>query len=486
MEQYVMTPFNIELLILDKSIEKMLGRVYKTNIFETPTQNFDANGLFSTEIFGPIGSEDRNDRFGYIDLGIKVFHPLVFEHISTLKSFYKDIITGTKHAKFDNKLNDFVPATMEDGSTGFAFFMKYVKDIKLESTGGDQRDFKIKLLNLYHDDNSLLDKWLVLPAGLRDYIVSEDGKTSEDEVNDIYRKLITTTNLLLSINVTPTTEHTVDNIRLKIQLLTVELYEHFKVLLDGKNKFIQGKWAKRAIVNGTRNVLTPAISNITRIDQTNMITSDHTICGLYQYVRAITPIAMNKIHTKFISKIMNVTTSTVMLVNSKTMKSELMEISVKKRDEWLTIEGLDDVFGKLEQEDIRSLPIKLENNYLFLVHDKDDVITVIFNTADIPEDMDRSYIRPITYYELLYISIHDCIDIYPGFITRYPVANLGGIYPSKMYVRCTENPRVVDVVMNGTTTRMYEYPNLTEQYINSVSASPTHIQKLGADSTKAY
>ena len=32
-------------------------------------------GLFSTEIFGDFGSQDRMEKFGYIDLGIKILTP---------------------------------------------------------------------------------------------------------------------------------------------------------------------------------------------------------------------------------------------------------------------------------------------------------------------------------------------------------------------------------------------------------------------------
>ena len=73
------TPFNIDLLILDKNKTKQLKPITKLNIFETSSQNFDPDGLYSTEIFGPVGSELRNDSFAYIDLKIKILHPLVYQ-----------------------------------------------------------------------------------------------------------------------------------------------------------------------------------------------------------------------------------------------------------------------------------------------------------------------------------------------------------------------------------------------------------------------
>jgi len=475
------TPFNIDLLILDKKTVNQLLPVSKTNIFVSKTQNFEPEGLFSTSIFGQVGSEARNNTFGYIDLHVNVFHPLLFQQVSTLRSFYKDIMLGKKYAKFDKSVKDLVPATLHDGETGYTFFINNLPNIKLEGNGSDQREFKIKLLNMYQGDTGMVNKWLVLPAGMRDYVVDESGKTSEDEVNDIYRKLISTANILNSIKITPSNEHTVDGIKVKIQLLINEIYEHYRTLLDGKNKFIMGKFAKRAVANGTRNVITPSISNITHIDQENKITADDTIIGLYQFARGIAPIAMNKIHTTFINKFLSPDTTTGKLVDMKTLKTKLININVKKRDEWVTLEGLDDTIGKLEQEELRHLPIVIDNHYLCLVHDRNNVITVIDDTANIPDEFEDKYIRPITYYEMLYISVYDVRNKYPGYLTRYPVAGLGGVYPCKLYVRTTENPRTVKVIINGVEKTMYEYPKLNQPTVSSLSPSPTHIERLTAD-----
>lgn len=475
------TPFNIDLLILDRNTVNQLQPVTKTNIFTSKTQNFEPDGLFSTTIFGQVGSDARNNTFGYIDLHVNVFHPLLFQNVSTLRSFYKDVMLGKKYAKFDNKLKDLVPATIDDGETGYTFFVNTLPNIKLEGNGSDQREFKIKLLKMYAGEDGMLNKWLVLPAGMRDYNVDESGKASEDEVNDIYRKLISTTNILNSIKITPSNESSVDSIKVKIQLLVNEIYEHYRGLLDGKNKFILGKFAKRAVVNGTRNIITPSISNITHIDQDNKITADDTIVGLYQFARGIIPIAMNKIHTTFIHKYLSQDSTTAKLVDMNTLKTKLINIDIKKRDEWVTLEGLDETIGKLAQEELRHAPISIGKNYLCLVHDRNNVITVIDDTNNMPDEFEPKYIRPITYYEMLYISIYDIRNKYPALLTRYPVAGLGGVYPCNLYVRTTENPRTVTVRVNGKEQLMHEFPKNNQPTVSSMSPSPSHIGRLEAD-----
>lgn len=481
MQTHSKPPFNIDLILLDKSKIKNLKPVTKLNIFESSSQNFEPEGLFSTEIFGPVGSDLRNDTFSYINLQVKIMHPLVYQHYSTLKAFYKDVMYGKKYAKYSKADKDLIPATIEDGETGYTFFVNHMELIKFDPKTSDQRDFKIKIIKKYGSKEDMFSNWLVIPAGMRDYTVDEAGKPSEDEVNDLYRKLLSVTSILNNANITPSTEHTIDDIKIKIQDITVEIYEHFRTLLDGKNKFIQGKWSKRAISQGTRNVITPPMNNITDLDSSNNITLDHSVVGLYQFIRGIAPITMNRLHSLFINRIFNPATTASNLVNPKTMSTEVKDVPVKKRDEWLSLEGLDDIIGKLEQEDIRSEPIKVDGYYMLLVHDKGNDITVVFNTDNLPEEYDKKYLRPITYYELMYLAVYDVRDKYPGFLTRYPVTNLGSIFPSKLYVKTTSKGRTINLTMTGQTKQVIEYPDFKESYYNSMSIAFSHIDALGAD-----
>lgn len=232
---------------------------------------------------------------------------------------------------------------------------------------------------------------------------------------------------------------------------------------------------------GTRNVITPSLSTIRNPKDPSNLSIDHTTVGLYQYARAITPITMHKLHSVFISKILSSDSTQAYLVNTKSMKSELTEIPVKARDAWLSLDGLDDMLGSLGQEELRSLPVMINKHYLMLLHDDGKVITPVFNTDHIPEDMDVKYLRPITYYELLYIALVDTFDKYRAIITRYPVINLGGVYPSKIFVKTNEHPRSVIIRMNGKDTPVTQYPVPTNAYYNSLSPHPAFLGPLGAD-----
>ena len=94
--------FNIDFLILSKEQIRMLGEVTKLNVFEQNSNVFSSEGLFSTEIFGAIGTDARTETPGYIDLHVTIMHPLVYQQLTTLKSFYGEILSGKKKSTFDS------------------------------------------------------------------------------------------------------------------------------------------------------------------------------------------------------------------------------------------------------------------------------------------------------------------------------------------------------------------------------------------------
>lgn len=476
-----MDPFNISLLVLNKNHLSRLGEVTSLSIFEPTSDNFDPNGLFSSEIFGTIGSNDRNSLYGYIDMHIKVLHPLVYKNLIDLKAFYKDILSSKKYATFDKELGDFVTSDINEGFTGYHFFMKHLKFLKLHDNDSDARAAKIKMVELYSGTESQLDKWVVLPAGLRDYAIDKNGVPSEDEVNGLYRKLLNTAGLLKNTTIDYIDPSALDSVRFKLQNITLELYEYFRVMLDGKHKFILGKWAKRAIVNGTRNVLTSTPITPLDLNQDNKISFNDTIIGLHQYISAINPITKNKVTSMFLNRIFNPENTTALLVNKKSMKSEYVDINTEVRDAWITDEGLDGVISKLAQEELRSEAIVVGSHYLMLIYDNGTEIELIYNTEQITEDMAKTHLRPITYAELFYLAVYEIRNKYPGFVTRYPVAGVGGIYPSNVYLRTTVNTRTVKLRSLGRELTVFEYPILKESYYNSLSVHPSHIVGLGAD-----
>ena len=470
--------FNIDIIAISDQEVKYIREVTNPNIFEPSSNRFDKAGLFSTEIFGPVGSPARNTQLGYIDLKVKVLHPFVFQTLCTLNSKYEDILSGKKRAKLDRDKWDLVEDN--SGETGYEFFMSVLPRIRFNDNGSNERKYKINFIKKYANEKFMSDKYLVLPAGLRDYRVDETGRPTEDEINTLYRRLLAVTALLKTIKVSKDNLYQVDPIRYKIQKSCNAIFDHFLQLLSPKSGFIQNKWSKRAIVNGTRNVLTPAPYKITKLNNVKM-TSNHSVCGIYQYIKAIAPITMNRVKGMFINRFINPNSNTAFLVDPNTKKSTLANIKVNKRDEWLSMEGLNRIMNKMKQAELRFEPVTIDGYYLCMLYDNGESITLLYDTKDITPDMKPEWIRPITYIEMFYISIYEVKNKYPGFVTRYPVISLGGIFPCYIYVKTTYKARDVKVNIFGRTVDMDEYPILGEECMESTSMPNKNLSRSGAD-----
>ena len=476
--------FNIDLLLLNEENTKLFREVKTGAIFETGSKIFHKDGLFSTEIFGPLGSAVRSEREAVINLRLPTMHPLVFETLCSINSKILAIAESKLYVKFNSQLGDFELSTREKGETGYTYLLKHIDKLKFKETDSTQRTYKITLCKKYCNTKSLITKWCVIPAGIRDYTEDKKGMPTEDEINGIYRKLISTSNMLMTTPMTDDNLKLLDPIRYRIQRILVEIYQYIKSLVDGKSKFIQSKFTKRATMYGTRNVLTPSPAKITDLTDENRLKTNHTTVGLYQYIKAISPITMNLLQSKFLNKIFNPNSNTALLVNSKTMKSELMDIDIRIRDKWLSMDGINDIMNKMAQPIVRKEPVKIGKHYLLAVLDQGTKLEVISDTKEFErrgDNFDLSKLRPITYGELFYLAIEDVIKKYPAFNTRYPVAGLGGIYPSWVYVKTTVSGRKVEVTYNGVTKTLYEYPKKNDGWFESMSVDSSHIAKLGAD-----
>ncbi|ATA65432.1 putative DNA-directed RNA polymerase beta subunit [Serratia phage vB_SmaM_ 2050HW] len=163
-------PFNIFIMDVTPELIRSMRATTTTEIFETGTRNFNRDGLFSVETYGTLGSPERDGRFSYINLNTSIFHPLIYKRLGTLKRLYTEIIEGTRYAIFDEEKKDFIPADETVGETGFAFFVKHFPNLVIEEGDSEIRNLRVRLIN-ENRNKAMLERILVMPAGLRDLIV---------------------------------------------------------------------------------------------------------------------------------------------------------------------------------------------------------------------------------------------------------------------------------------------------------------------------
>lgn len=481
--QMNLIPFNVDLLMLKDQDVKNIPRIKVLDIFDGFSRNFHRDGLFSTDTFGKVGEERRNRLYAYIDLRLPILHPILFKTISDLKGLYEEIIAGKTYATFNKDLGDFEKADVITGKTGYSFFMQHLPDLKLEERPGPKREFNIKLFEKYRN-NTTFNKLLVLPAGLRDYEVDENGKPSEDEINGLYRKVLSISNMIENINLNANSEY-LDASRFSLQIEVNKVYAYIKNILEGKKSFILGKWASRKIFNSTRNVITSYIHTPKDLNDPTTPGTNQSVVGLYQFMRAILPLAIKQVRDGFLSEVFLGPNSPAALVNRDTFKKELVPVDPEYYDSWMTNEGIEKLMAKYGQENLRHDYLSIGNYYFGLIYKGNDGAYKIFQDKDdLPDTMSMDDVTPLTFTELLYLSVFKDSDKIPALVTRYPISGYGSIYPSYVYLKTTVKSEVryeLDHNWEKTDNIAKEFPILGQQFFNSISVAVSHIARMGAD-----
>ena len=477
-------PFNLDLLTPSADQLKTLHAVTEQGIFEgSGSKNFHSRGLFSVEIFGRSGTEARNKTFGYIKLPVGIIHPVIFKALSEMREFYLGLMSQTKYGIWDNKLKDFVPSNAIDGETGMHFFTSHMTELKLLPNESDKRSFNIKLFEKYKN-RCMIENLLVLPAGLRDYEISESGKPEEGEVNAFYRKIIGLSNLINASTV-KSDPAGVDSTRFNIQLTVNDLYNYFRSLIEGKSKFIQSKWASRKIFNSTRNVASTISNDALTADDPNILKSNDVAVGLHQYAKATMPLSLNKLRETYLNKIFPGPNSPAVLVNRKTLKKELVHIKPEHYDEWMGTEGLENIIARFGERDIRHTELMVDDHYLGLIYKgKDNTFKFLQDIDDIPDPSYKEYVYPITFTELLYISLYKDSDTIPAYITRYPIASYGSIFPAYSHLKTTM-PSEVRWELNDDWSRSSNmaknFPIKNADFFDTIAVHQSKLLRLNLD-----
>jgi hypothetical protein len=476
-------PFNITLLELTPEDLTRMKPVRSLDLFEPSSRNFHEDGLFSVSIFGRVGDVRRSRRFSYIDLKIGVFHPIIYRALGQLKRFYHDIILGRVYAVWDDQLKDFVKSDAFDGRTGFQFFIEHWQGIEFEHRPSDSREHNIKLIEMYKK-KALTDKLVVMPAGMRDIEIT-GGRIVIDEVNELYRRILSITNSIHKDAVQNNPE-ILNMARISLQRTFNEIFELFERMVEGKKKLLMGKWAARRVFNGTRNVITSMNMVSNKLDNPGNIGLNDTVIGLYQFMKGALPVAKFHIKTGFLSKVFTGPHSPATLVNKTTLKAESVNLRPEYFDSWMTEEGLEKVISAFAEESIRHKPLEIEGRYVGLIYKGPEGFVKLFQDIDdLPAHFDKEYVTPVTFCELLYMSVYGVANTLPIFVTRYPVTGMGSIYPSMVHLKPTvktEHRKVLNEFweLDPSIPDAYEFPT-NSSFVNAMSPHPTHLSALGAD-----
>lgn len=430
-------PMKLKVLNIDTISKTLIREITSQGIFDKTGIIFDPEGLYSSTIFGEVGSKARDTTFAFIDLKLPIIHPAIFNALKDLKGLYGRIVSGSQLAIWDDSINDFkVPKTMEEkgqAQTGYDFFFRHWKEIEHKQTKSPQRKVKIDFIRKYMNDGNIR-RWIVMPAGLRDMEIVESTRQRKDnEINDLYRKILSASSNIVAVK---SGVEVYDVPRYTIQRTINEIYELIMKILSGKGGWLQKKFSSRNTINGTRNVVTAMNTATHFLDSNINPTLKDTQMPFIQCLRGAFPFTMRGLRTGVLSEVFN-NSNEVFLVDPKTLKLELVEISNDTLDKYTTREGLTKLITKFNHRSVRNKPIKVENYYLALVYEDQDSFKIIRSIDDLPEGKDPKNVTPLTLADLLFISTIDVYEQLCGTMTRYPVTEDGSIFPTFYKVRST-------------------------------------------------
>lgn len=483
-----MLPLNIGLLIPSAEQLRLIPQVKSLGIMDGPGGSFDEEGLFSTAIFGRVGDPRRDLTFGHIDLRLPVLHPIIFRVLTKMRAFYIDIMAGREYALFNTASGVFERSTELEGKTGYSFFMDHWFDLRFEKGDSSTRNVQIDLINNFRN-KAMFKHLLVLPAGLRDVEVDAVGRVTVGEINDLYQRcLIQGRNFPEHINKGDDLA-IYDRTRFATQQTVVQIYEYLENLIKGKGGMIQAKWASRRVFNGTRNVISSLDVTAVDLDAPNRPKFNDAVVGVYQAANASLPKTIYHLRTNLLERIFDTSSNSIQLVNKKTMQLEWVDVTNETMDRWSTEEGLEGVINELSVVAKRQRPVEIENHYLALIYVDDKAnFKIIRDIDELPEGLNRNWVRPLSYVEMVYLAGLDMWENIAAFITRYPVENFNSSSPVMQYVKTTV-PGELRYGLNDNWERddsvvAKEFPIFGDgvpQYHDSTSIPPARLAAKGAD-----
>lgn len=476
-------PMNITFMDPSQSTYNGMAPVQSLAMFKPNSNEFHPLGLYSDLIFGRQGDERRDTAMSFIKLKTPVFHPLYFQELSTLKGLYKEILYGTGYAEWDPQLKDFIRSNMMVGETGYAFFMSHWDELKFKSGDSTMRKLRIIMLEKFKD-KALTENMTVIPAGLRDVEIDAGGRPVENDINALYRKILSAANTI-SPTVGSTNTPVLDTPRANLTRNVKAVYDYIFSLLNGKGGVLRSKYARRKVFFSTRNIISPPSLGAAKLGDENQHDPSKVSMGVFQWVKGCEIKVFHAIKHNDFREFFELIDEQVTLTDPKTFKKVEVRLSTDERNKWGTNDGLTKLFNSFVDTSSRNAPILIDGLYLKLIYQDDTKFMFLSDISELPEGFDKSLVRPVTIGEFLYYHIANMVDEVRWFITRHPVTDLDSIYAAFVYLKTTEGFKSLRQFKDGQLSEAIwaAWPDALNErpYYSSMGVYPTQLDPLQGD-----
>lgn len=432
------------------------------------------DGLLSNDIFG-ISKNDRGGIFAYIDLTRSFLHPLVYKIWGSMDKNIKNIVHGTKNYKINDKGN-----LIEDdnGRTGLDFLESIIGKIHIKRTGSRRRDTYIKFLEK-NRNNLFIKQCIVIPAYYRD-VNTNDGYVGIGDINKLYNSLLISVRALRD-----TADYGIsmsDATNGRVQETLVSIYDWFS---DEPNLSKKHGIIRRSVLSKTTDYSSRLVISAPDLDynrpEDRLVDLDHSAVPLASTCVNFYPFILFHLRTFFQNEF---SSGTYPYIDSKT--KEVKHVTLKDID----IEFSDD---RLKQEidryirgfSNRFIPIEIPNK-------EGKKLYMRFKGRNVsPENIDNPGNSPllqrrITWCDLLYMAATESVKGKHVLLTRYPLTDYFGQFPTKVVVSSTK--KTEPMFINNTLYK--HYPRIREEdigsntsntFIDTLQLSNLHLAIIGGD-----
>lgn len=469
------------------------------------------DGIFSYDVFG-YSELERKNTFAYIDLNGWFMFPQVAKTLHRLGALGK-ILDGSKYAiVILGKIKTFNRDEAKDhpeAETGLQFYWDYWDKINWLKTSskdasdsgdnvnlgkddsddndGSENAFEMSidkknridyLASLKRESDAFVDKWLVLPPFYRDF--STDDSSLGDDINKLYNELISRTRALKSGFGLSMFNDVAKN---RVQNILASLYDMTMGPVSGKTVDVDtGQLmgnSKRSLIKKNligRSVDYAAYSVITSPNASSTDSVDDYIKPGEAMIPLMSTISMlHPFFEKYVSDF---------------LETESEYIKAAQRD---NVKYIDSSQWSKDGVD------KIIDRFMKTGAEKDEPVLLEFTDKNGNTIEQFSYIneysrnskdsltvsRPMTWLDLLYIAAEDITKDKYQLITRYPVADIQNIYPSKMTVSSTNKTRSVYISIPNNPDfndlvyfKKYPYINLEKLGVKDPDPKPASYYDL--------
>lgn len=397
------------------------------------------DGLLSLEIFGTT-SRERKENFSFIDLKGVFIEPYVYKVLKRLDRRIEHIVYGTRNFSIDG--DGYLIEDEENGHSGIDWLYRNWDKIKFKRNESNVRNERIDLLEAYKRDQLFCKQWVVIPAYYRDvnFQNADSGKISHNELTDLYCKLLKYANMLESSS---EFDFIVNSNIGKIQDTLVEIYDYFKKKLEKKTGLIRKALLGKSIDYGVRAVIAAPEFKTNRYDE-NIIDFWHAGVPVSLLCTLFFPFMLHELRNQFkmMYEELNYQIQDLSQYDSRLSGSaELAPFELTYNE---------DYYKKLMDNYTRSYEGRFNKIEIPL---KEPAKYPIYYKITVQEEGKEPVVRDMTLTDLLFIVANRAAADKHAFITRYPLTNHLGSFPSKINVLSTV--KTTKATVNGTEYKYY-------------------------------